>query len=687
MKALLVILFIPLSVLAQPLQFQFQPGAFSVSVNEFQTFQPWAGGMDNTTPKFADLHADGVMDFYGGDSRGYINYFHNDGGVISPNFIYITSFYDSILNYDQGWGKSDIDFTDINADGKLDAFIGGGYVLLYHNLGTSTQPNFFGQADTIRDTNGQYVIGTHVALADIDDDGLVDLFAGHYDGHLKYYHNIGTPQNYAFQLVSSNWFNTYTSEGYADPCFGDLDGDGDLDLLLGTGQGHVRYYRNDGTTTNPQLTLVSTNYLNINVQKDASPELADIDGDGDLDLFIGRSPSTGQNVTQGDVYFYRNDGTPQFPNFTYVTSDYLTWDCGGFARPVLVDINGDGLPDLLSCMGSHLLYYRNVGSLGNPQFVYESSNYGNINVIDLQPWLVDINGDGKLDLFTGTSAIPGPPGLKLYLNQGTPQNPNWVLFSNDLIPGVFNTFSVMLVPWTADIDCDGDQDLFVTDNNGYLYFFRNTGTPAHFRFQYETNNWQGLNGGYPTQRYGCFYDMDGDGDLDLFMDYVQQVLPTIHYIRYYRNIGTPQNASMILDSVLFTEYYYAHSPFVADIDLDGDGDLFLGDASGGCRFFRNVAPHPPSPWVHPQPERSIDGLTMQPGGPAVGIQFVLPSAQNVNLSVYDLLGRRIETLSSGLQAAGTYHFDWDARGKASGIYIVNLQTAEGTYSKKLMVVK
>ena len=88
--------FLPVLVIAQPLplQFQFQPEAFPVSVNGFPTFQPWAGGQDDITPKFADLHNAGILDLYCGQINGYITYYHNTGNATTPNFQYLTGYYD-----------------------------------------------------------------------------------------------------------------------------------------------------------------------------------------------------------------------------------------------------------------------------------------------------------------------------------------------------------------------------------------------------------------------------------------------------------------------------------------------------------------------------------------------------------------------------------------------------------------
>jgi hypothetical protein len=494
--------------------------------------------------------------------------------------------------------------------------------------------------------------------------------------------------------MDSNWFNTYVNAGYNDPCFGDLDTDSDLDLLIGTGEGTVYYYRNDGDSANAQMTYVTNNYLGIAVVEDASPELADIDGDGDLDLFVGRSPA-GFGTNLGDVYFYENLGAPQAPDFQFVTTDYLTLDVGLISLPRLVDIDADGDPDLFSSMGVQLGLFRNQGTLQEPQFVYETDNFGNITVYTaLLRWFCDVDADGDYDLFIGPGAIPGPPGLYLFLNQGTPQIPNFVLYSNDLVPGVFSQTSVVLSPTTMDIDADGDQDLFVSDDDAFYYFFENVGSPTHFQYQYITSTWQNINDPLGGHRYPCFYDIDADGDQDLFISsesYYYQ--PWDKNLMFYSNVGTAQNAQMVLENEdLFPELMIWHAaPFLLDMDQDGDGDMFVGDIWGGIRYFKNVTGDttqvaPPPVERHPQAGLQIS-LGPNPANPNTVISFNLPFAQKIDLAVYNLLGARVTTLASGLKSPGSYVIPWDATANASGIYIIRLETPQESLSEKLTIVK
>jgi hypothetical protein len=85
---------------------------------------------------------------------------------------------------------------------------------------------------------------------------------------------------------------------YSTPTFGDLDSDGDFDLLVGNHEGKLRFYRNDGNASSFSLVLISDSYDSIDVGDRSTPFLSDFDSDGDLDLFVGES--------KGGLHHYRN---------------------------------------------------------------------------------------------------------------------------------------------------------------------------------------------------------------------------------------------------------------------------------------------------------------------------------------------------------------------------------------------
>lgn len=246
---------------------------------------------------------------------------------------------------------------DIDGDGDLDLFLGSGdyysgdYILFHENTGSATSPAF---AAEVPNPFGIVTItpyDAYPALADIDDDGDLDLLVGEYSGTMQLFLNVGTPTSPAFAAPVENASGLSSTLYVAAPTFADIDGDGDLDLFVGeygynANQG-LQYFENVGTPTAasfaaPVPVILSTlNYM-------ASPFLADIDGDGDLDLFLG----TGYDYdgSKDSLFFYENTGTATAAAWANGAGIHTPIPPLGYAYmtfPTLADIDGDGDLDLV----------------------------------------------------------------------------------------------------------------------------------------------------------------------------------------------------------------------------------------------------------------------------------------------------------------------------------------------------
>jgi len=558
--------------------------------------QPWTGGFNDSDPALVDINTDGDLDLYLGQRQGYcdIAFFNNIGNADNPNYQLITKdiFLDTLLYTSLSYGHSSPTFGDLDADGDLDMLVGGlyGYITFAENIGTINEPYF-----TVIDTFFYNIdIGEESIpyLVDIDADGDLDLFIGardlnyiNNDGRIIYYRNDGNIYNCDFVFVT-NYFDSINVGSNAAPVFVDIDADEDYDLFIGENDGNINFYRNDGTSQVYDFVLVDSIFNGIDLGEYSSvPEFGDIDGDGDYDLLIGQGEdNTDYNDQGGWVYFYENVGDSVNYNFELVCPNLLCFDVGSKCHSTFAVLYQQGVYDLIVGRGyGTVILYRNIGTSDSAFYINDSVIFNNINVTYMAaPSFADIDNDGDQDLFLGREIMMSPTSVLFYRNVGSMGNPEFV-FEDEIFPG----YTGFTFPTLTDIDADSDYDLFIGHNNGNLTFYENRGTPEEYRFVNITDNYLSVSLGFSPLK-PCFCDINEDGDSDLFMGNVN-----FGNIYYYENIGTPESArfQQITNQYIELDEYgivYETNPFFVDIDNDGDFDFFCGNDNGGMQFFRNL---------------------------------------------------------------------------------------------------
>ena len=311
-------------------------------------------------PTFGDVDQDGDLDFV----VGVI------GGAFNPNRTTI----DNLLYYEQVNPDSfrlrterlltNIDvgsesvpvLVDLDADGDLDLLVANkidaadlqtSRIYQFENVGSAVAPRMEWRGPW--DMRGSYHY--FPAFGDLDDDGDLDVIMGTWNKYLAFYRNDGSAQTLDLVLADSAMIQL-TRGSNATPALGDIDGDGDLDLFIGEASGTINFYRNNGTKQAPLFELESDEYADIDIGRRSSPTLTDIDHDGDLDLLIG--------TDAGPIEIFRNQGTAAIPNF--VGEGPLPIDVPPLTVPTFADMDGDGDVDLLvGNTGGGVMYFKNLG--------------------------------------------------------------------------------------------------------------------------------------------------------------------------------------------------------------------------------------------------------------------------------------------------------------------------------------
>lgn len=319
-------------------------------------------------------------------------------------------------------------FLDVDFDGKKDLIISPNAKNIseneksswkYKNSGDSLVANFIFESKAfLQEDMIEHGTASAPYLVDIDNDGLLDLFVSNFyaykptlnkESRIAFYKNTGSVISPLFSFVDNDFLNlSQLNYGFKiTPCFGDIDGDGKIDVFLGLENGTLVFHKNISTGNNLLFAAPIVNYTDISgavisIGQYASPQLFDLNKDGKLDLILGKKT--------GELLYYQNNGTVTSPEFQLLNPmlgniDVSTLTPDGYPMPHFFRFL-DTTYLLLGAADGQIRFYDaidNALSIGN------SFNLRDADFLSLSKAIggysscavADLDGDNKLNLFVG----------------------------------------------------------------------------------------------------------------------------------------------------------------------------------------------------------------------------------------------------------------------------------------------
>ncbi len=445
-------------------------------------------------------------------------------------------------------------------------------------------------------------------IADMDNDGVNEIVISERakTGHLRIFRNDGSV------MLSDSVGEEIRSE----LTVADLNGDGNKEIIFGTMSKNLHAVQIDGS----ELSGFPISYTS---PIDKGVAVGDVDGDGEPELVFG--------LLNTDFHVINLDGS----------------DLSGF--PVDLNARVSNKPVIVDDRGTVYFVLTNTARdlkildiNGN-----EILNFDTVDPVQASPSICDVNQDGKLEIAFGTDNSTGNYG-KLYL----------VEFNGDTLAPFPKKLErpINTSPVFADLDNDGQYEIMVSTEGGWIYCFRNNGDnyanfPAIF-----TGDMDGS---------GALRDIDGDGDFETIVGGDSGLYVIDLQQDKGSDVGVWEDYQA---NTAHTNYYEYNGPAAVESEKNVVPTTF------------NLAQNFPNPF-----------------NPTTTIRYALPQAGKVRLEVFNILGQKVKTLVRQFQTPGVYALQWNGvsdqgRLSGSGIYVLRLTvTMAGktrfTQQRKMILLK
>ncbi|HEX5169924.1 MAG TPA: T9SS type A sorting domain-containing protein [Cyclobacteriaceae bacterium] len=450
-------------------------------------------------------------------------------------------------------------------------------------------------------------------------------------------HYIYAPQYESLFPTLTNWLllRDFNCDGRKDLFTGDILG---ISVYMNVSEPGEQltwkkflFYAGPG---NPKSDVLLTEgfsgLINLQLQFDDLPSIGDLDGDGDIDILSMRYQG------EGTVEFHQNFSKEhygtcdslEFERATLKWGNFIECECGVFAfngtdcppdqggrkkhaggkALLAMDIDNDLDQDLLFSEAecTELFLLTNVGNSENALFnnaeLFPTNHPASFAHFPA-PFYEDVDSDGVSDLLVTPNVFNKDQlGIDLknsnwiYNNSGSQQLPSFTFLEKNFLQNQMIDVGDNSVPAFYDTDWDGDQDMIIGQNadaeslTGSVYFYKNTGTPTEPSFENITDDYLNIKSLFLYNVKPQFADADADGKVDLVMTATSIITGRTNLYYLANKVSHGVDFSDQLLNMVDFDMLYTENILMTDVDLDGINDILIGKSNGSVEYWKNNGP-------------------------------------------------------------------------------------------------